>query len=1160
MWRFGCGVVLCGAIVGGLASPAVADDAQAGDPGSVLVGGFSVGDGLEAMIDEREGALRFQAPIGGLSASWDSRRTGADRSGLGPGWDWTIGSVVTEGGIRVFPASGGVYEADASVTSGLRGYEVGDVKFEQRDGTLPARAGVVEARPYSYVLTELGGVTTFFSASGDALAQSGPTGQRTDWLWSSAAAHRLIAVVDARGVRTDLVWDDAASSLVVRPAVNAGGAAAHEWRVQLADEGVSSVTDPLGQTTSYGYAEAGLVTSISGASGAATSVAWHQADDGITRVDELTTTDPAGAVLSSRTWQMSGTTAPTGWPATAQPGGAEFETVLADGASRVVSSYSAAGLLAHRELHVSTPSGDEIVQTVEYSYPDTKGVDPAELPGNWSRPSATEITHLDASGATRSIAESTVFDESGRVVERTAADGSVTRTEYDPTPVGDAGVPSGLVLREVVETPDGLVRERVNQPNEAHTAVVGTELREARLGGEGAVVERTEFEVGDDGFIREQRVFPQGGASAAPVVTRWSEQVALAEGTVTRSETVAAGTAAEATTSQVASLVHGAALEEIDALGNRTAADYDELGRPTRRVDTTRNAIGAEPVTTATEYRYDGFSRLIGSTVRAGERADAPITRETGYELSLAGDIAAETVRTDPGGETEATTTRRFDYSARGELQTITTENADGVRVAAQTYDTSGNLQQAADGGSYVFDAANRPVRHLAADGTTTDTEYWADGSRKLQRSGGETTTFHWDGETLVNETVETDGPDGAGTSSYLIGAARHARTVQPEAAEPFTSYYGADRHGNVTDLTDRDGVVTTRYAYTDYGTTTRIPVGSERAERGIARDPFRYAGEHTDRSGTQHLATRSYDDGTMRFLSIDTEAFENRFAFADLNPIMHVDPTGGASERDTTNWLVAVVGALAVVASIASAVYTAGLSLHGLTFLSVTAAVAEATAVSVATAGVIDSFHDFMDDDTANKLMIAEIALPVGLALAGFVAKQIHGVVKATRSFGRHPGSKNVDLFARENWTPFGFKLSSPAGAYTSKGQEKFTELRQLMSDFNLATDPKTRQTLYNRLDRSDLYKHLRKDHNLDDPQRDRVYKEFTRGANQPSGEYDALFEQTRREMQHHLNTTRLTGVPRLDRGKNAFLDTRNLGSAEGDVRRVPGGRYFKD
>ena len=61
--------------------------------------------------------------------------------GLGPGWGLSgVGSVEVTGGVRVRPASGGVYEVDAQVPSGLAGYTLADVVFTQESGVLPARA------------------------------------------------------------------------------------------------------------------------------------------------------------------------------------------------------------------------------------------------------------------------------------------------------------------------------------------------------------------------------------------------------------------------------------------------------------------------------------------------------------------------------------------------------------------------------------------------------------------------------------------------------------------------------------------------------------------------------------------------------------------------------------------------------------------------------------------------------------------------------------------------------------------------------------------------------------------------------------------------------------------------------------------------------------
>src|SRR5262245_16552801 len=99
--------------MGGVLSPtwAAEDDGGAGSP---VVGGFSMGDGLEGTISERDGAFSLAFPVGGLSLGWASGGIGVDRFGFGSGWGWRLGHVDPQGGVRVFPASGGVYEVDGS--------------------------------------------------------------------------------------------------------------------------------------------------------------------------------------------------------------------------------------------------------------------------------------------------------------------------------------------------------------------------------------------------------------------------------------------------------------------------------------------------------------------------------------------------------------------------------------------------------------------------------------------------------------------------------------------------------------------------------------------------------------------------------------------------------------------------------------------------------------------------------------------------------------------------------------------------------------------------------------------------------------------------------------------------------------------------------------
>jgi RHS repeat-associated protein len=1225
MWRSACILVVTGALVGALATPA--DAAESGVPGSAVLGGFSLGDGLEALVDEHDGALRVDLPVAGVGLVWDSRRVGHDRSGLGVGWGWAVGSIDVQGGVRVFPSSGGVYDADASAPTGLAGYGGGDVRFEQREGMLEARPGVVETRLFSYVLHELGGGSTYFSAAGDPIAQVAATGDRLDWLWANEPAHRLTAVVGAEGVRTELEWTADQETVVVRPAANVPGSAGSEWRIELGTYGPTEVVDAGDHVRSVGYDPQGNLVAVTSATGAATEVEWASSQDGVTRVSRVQTVEPDGDELSTREWSVAAGDSPTGWPVRADGAATDVVTRLSDGASEVVSSYSSAGLLAHRSFRVSEPAGLRAVQEVEFGYASASG----GVPASWARPTSTAITALDARGGARETRESRRYDELGRVVEHTSADGSITRTEYDPRvvePIG--GLPVGLPVREVLEAPDGLVRERVNTLNERGTAVIATQITERAAGAEAAVTERVEYDVDDDGFVRTKREYPTGPTVAVPVVTSWNEQVDLAAGTVTTTQTVGAGTAAEATTAQVTSLVHGGVVAEVDALGHRTSADFDELGRlearhdvegrvttyayesgdgqrtvtetapdgvarsevhdalgrvveifdnidhgePVRgyvrrvesreyrpgmvrvtdawgavstsrhdafgrtvaaegpsgaaelteyddargvvrsgrsttgdlagasvvrettldaagravRVDETRydgsqmtatsefdgfgrptstesagletevrydefgrpssttltstevgggSATPSDPLLTAAadfdsfgrttgktlsdrDASYDGYTRTLDELGRMVEEVD-PSGASTTYDYTVDGLV--ETIATSAGQRTEIEydpTTREkvlervtspvgddvataFEYDpATGRLSAVAdADDPQGTRidyeydafgnplevaysdgaVLAYEYDEHGRRTRSVDGAVSGYDAANRRVSTTSADGVTTTTGYWPDGSRRSQVTGDVATSFYWDGDTLINERETHGESDAAGTASYLIGASRLARSTSTASSARAAEYYSTDRHGNVTELTDQRGAVVATYDYSDYGvTSSSVRRGEPKA--GLARNPFQYAGEYTDRDGTQFLATRVYHSGTARFTSMDKAPLENRFAFADLNPIMHVDPTGQTSALDVVNWIVAGTALVAGIASVVGTFWAVAVS-NTFAGLSIAAAVADTVALGFATTGLVDSyaFH-FMDRKTADLVALGDITLGLGLGL----------------------------------------------------------------------------------------------------------------------------------------------------------------------------------
>ena len=160
-----------------------------------------LGGGLSATIDTRTGGLRVG--FGGvLGVVWDSAPAvmGVDAYGFGRGVGPSVSRVDTSGGaIRVFTASGGVYEADAGESSGLARYKGEDVFFSPVGGVLPAREGVDEVQVFGFSLETLGGGTEYFNAHGEVVATTDGYENRVDWLWVDGV---LVGVVDEDGVTT----------------------------------------------------------------------------------------------------------------------------------------------------------------------------------------------------------------------------------------------------------------------------------------------------------------------------------------------------------------------------------------------------------------------------------------------------------------------------------------------------------------------------------------------------------------------------------------------------------------------------------------------------------------------------------------------------------------------------------------------------------------------------------------------------------------------------------------------------------------------------------------------------------------------------------------------------------------------------------------------
>ncbi|MDF2807520.1 MAG: hypothetical protein K0S43_2466, partial [Cellulosimicrobium sp.] len=821
--------LVSGALALGAVQPSFAGEAPSQGTESPRIEGFGLGDGLEGLIDPRDGAVRLTIPVAGLSLTWDSRLVGSARDGLPHGWGWGFGRVRTDGSVRMSTASGEWLDLSEEWTSGLAGYDLADRTFRREPGTLPPRAdGVLvdddaASREVEFVLRELAGTTTYYGPTGDPLAQVSATGERLDWAWSAGDEPRLLGVVSADGVVTRLDWSTGKVEIGVA-AGHAEGDAASPWAIRFDADGVRSVTDPEQGIVHVRSDVGGLVSELEGVTGATTSFTWRSAPaDGVPGVAELATTDRDGARLSTRTWSALDGASASGWPVTdplvGMVGSGGHRTVLSDGASSVTSTYDARQRLTERAVDVSTASGTQRIQEHAFEYEDRSALRPGVSPRDVAaRPTRSEVTFRDAGGATRTVTEEFRFDAFGRVVSRTAADGTTSTVKYDDEQPDPHVPPMGLPLEHRVVAPDGSTTLTVAALTPNRTATAATERYAGPSEDELESTGRTEFEVREDGFVTKQRQLPAGGEPA--LVTRWSETTDLARGEVTVTETVGVGTDAESSSSHTTSVVHGGLVRQTDPLGNAVTHAFDGIGRQISSTDAIGRTVHVEYETAQRDGRNavtttapDGVavtqvSDVLGrvtevtDNIRDGKTADGHARLIESRDYREPGVVRV----IDAWG---ATTVAREDALGRpveaigpngAVLRTAYDDVADTVTSGLTP---TGSLADAEFVTTQVRDASGRVAEQTSerADdvpGPSMTTEFDGFGRPTTTRSAGAETVVRYDelGNPVTTTVTPTDGERADGTT-------RGAPVVAERRFDPF----GASLEKTLSDgTTSRSG------------------------------------------------------------------------------------------------------------------------------------------------------------------------------------------------------------------------------------------------------------------------------------------------------------------------------------------------------------------
>ncbi|WP_083944862.1 MULTISPECIES: RHS repeat-associated core domain-containing protein [unclassified Variovorax] len=319
----------------------------------------------------------------------------------------------------------------------------------------------------------------------------------------------------------------------------------------------------------------------------------------------------------------------------------------------------------------------------------------------------------------------------------------------------------------------------------------------------------------------------------------------------------------------------------FDAPGNATSFTYDSNGNRTGSTRTIRDQ------TTAREYVVDGFSNKLMAFRQTAGTASTTVV----YEYNAKGDMTGDGLRT-------------YSYNAEGRLSAATTGANDTSPTTRYAHNALGQR---------VF--KTEPL-YPPAGGDESDpgffqgllgffTQRWGPSASDAEKLGY---AFMYDEEgTLLAETG-MGGANSAGSTQYIYLPT--ANGPMPIAAVINGQIYAvhSDHLNTPRRLTDSQGQAVWQWAYSAFGDTKPTTAHNRFADLDVTPNPgitsfaeflfnLGYMGMYRDNeSGLGQNWNRYYDSRTGRYTQFDPIGLRggwNGFIYANLNPLMFMDPTG---------------------------------------------------------------------------------------------------------------------------------------------------------------------------------------------------------------------------------------------------------------------------
>ena len=320
-----------------------------------------------------------------------------------------------------------------------------------------------------------------------------------------------------------------------------------------------------------------------------------------------------------------------------------------------------------------------------------------------------------------------------------------------------------------------------------------------------------------------------------------------------------------------------------------------------------------------TEYEYDGLKRLTNEAVKKGSNTDT-----YSYEYDDYGNRSKMTATGTEDYVTEYNyNNAQGNYTALLQKEVKTVEGEENpldlnsnVKQTVYTYDANGNqITKTAEGKTETntYDGLNQLIGFTDGE-MTASYKYNASGLRYEKTVNGETINHVWDGnkqivaDVIDNQFYEAD--------CYIRGTNLVAKYNYWNGDKSEYTYYTQNAHGDVVNLTDKDGKVTKSYRYDAFGVEKNIDENDANA--------FRYCGEYYDKeTATVYLRARYYDPDIGRFMSRDSVTGKNEdplslnlYTYCANNPIYYSDPTGHIFVLDDVAIGIGVIAAACIIYS----------------------------------------------------------------------------------------------------------------------------------------------------------------------------------------------------------------------------------------------------